>query len=129
MNHTGYYSFLRYGSLTLLLAATFLLSCHKQEMHDDNFLSLDKTSIRLDTLAGSSENVTVKSSVPWTAVVAPGATAWLQLDKTSGGPGNTVIKLTGTRNNGMATPQTGAVTFSPVNSSSLRPLTLAVTQK
>jgi len=79
MNHTGYYSFLRYGSLTLLLAAIFLLSCHKQEMHDDNFLSLDKTSIRLDTLAGSSENVTVKSSVPWTAVVAPGATAWLQL--------------------------------------------------
>ena len=98
-------------------------------MHDDNFLSLDKASIRLDTLAGSSENITVKSSVPWTAVVASGATSWLQLDKTSGGPGNTVIKLTGTHNNGMATPQTGAVTFNPANSSALRPVILAVTQK
>jgi hypothetical protein len=120
---------MNYTGLSFMLVSIFFLSCSKQETHDHNFLSLDKTNIRLDPLPGSSENITVQSSAAWTAVISSGTTTWLQLDKTSGGPGNTVIKLTGTSNNPTVASQTGTVVFSQVNGNTLQPVVLTVTQK
>jgi hypothetical protein len=108
MNHTGY-SFFNNRIFIVISASIFFLSCTKHEIPGDNFLSLDKTNARLDTLPGSSGNIAVGSSVPWTAVSSSGATEWLQLDKISGSAGNTAIKLSSIRNNGTASPGGGIV--------------------
>lgn len=127
MNYPGY-SFFHNRIFIVILTSIFFLSCRKHEIPGNNFLSLNKTNIRLDTLPGSSENITVQSSVSWTASISPGATEWLQLDRISGGPGNIVIKLSSIHNNGTATPQVATVTFSTANGA-LQPVVLTVTQK
>lgn len=123
-------AYLRYGFFTLLLAAVFISSCHKQDGTNNNdFLLLDKTTLRLDTSTGSSGNITVHSSVAWKATISPGANVWLKLDKTSGNTINTIITLSSIANNGTVTPQTATVTFSPTNGGNLNPVILTVTQK
>jgi len=114
--------------LHIAFAAVFLISCSKRDMHADDFLSLDKSSIRLDTLPGSSESIIVQSSVQWTAMVSSGAGEWLRLDKTTGGPGKTVVKLSSVHGNGTTTPQTATVTFSSTGGNP-HSVILTVTQK
>lgn len=115
----------RYGFY--LLIAAFLFSCHKEDKPDNNFLSIDKTDIRLDTAAGTTELITINSSVAWKAEIASGAAGWLQLDKVSGEPGKTMVKVSSIHGN--PSPAVGAVTFRPVDRGFPRPVVLNVTQK
>src|SRR5882724_2767654 len=118
-------AFSRFGPF-LIGWSLLLFSCRKQEHYSNNFLLLDKTSLRLDTLPGSSGDITVRSSISWTAVVSPDGAGWIALDKTSGGAGNTVIKVS---SSGGAATRTGSVTFRPDNGYLLQPIVLTVTQK
>lgn len=68
----------------LLVTSTFFFSCSKNAESDLFSLSLDKTSLRLDTVAGSSGTVTLQAADSWTAEIASDAASWLRLDKVSG---------------------------------------------
>jgi hypothetical protein len=106
----------------------FLLSCRKHEIQPSGTLSLSTIAIRLDTTIGTQSTVTVQSTVSWTAELSP-VVSWLRIDMTSGAPGNTVVRLIVLSNNGTANPQTATITFFPVGSSNIPPVTLTVTQK
>ncbi|MEO8404276.1 MAG: BACON domain-containing carbohydrate-binding protein [Chitinophagaceae bacterium] len=110
-------------SLTL-----FILSCRKHETITNGTLTLSTNAIHVDTTVNTQATFTVQSTVPWIAQL-PTTVNWISIDKTSGAPGNTIIKLTVLSNNGTATPQTATITFSPGINSNIPSVSITVTQK
>ncbi len=77
----------------LLYLFFILFSCRKTGTVSSGMLSLDKTAIQIDTAVGTVDSFSVQSTLQWTASISPGVD-WLRIDKSSGAPGNTQIKLT-----------------------------------
>jgi hypothetical protein len=115
-------------ALLLVVLILLLFSCRKHEMRSTGTLSLDKIAIRLDTTVGTQAIVTVRSTVSWKAELVP-AVSWIRIDIASAGAANTVVRLVVLSNNGTTDPQVATITFSPVSSSDISPVTLTVTQR
>jgi hypothetical protein len=105
-----------------------LFSCHKIDTNHSGTLFLSKNAIRIDTAIGSVDTFSVQSTVQWNASISPGA-GWLGIDKSSGGPGNTPIKLTIISNDATILTQVATITFSAVGNSNISPVILTVTKK
>ena len=109
------------------LALVFLGSCHKRDMATrfSEMLSLTKNTIILDGTSGSSDTFSIHSTLPWKASVSSAAN-WLQVDKTWGEPGNTVIRIT-VSSSSPITPTSVTITFSSLTDCCVQPVTLTVT--
>ncbi|MBS1663805.1 MAG: T9SS C-terminal target domain-containing protein [Bacteroidetes bacterium] len=118
---------MRYKVIPLILFVLLFISCHKEDKPDHNFLAIDKSEIRLDTAVGSTQMVTINSSVAWTAEIPSGSVAWLKLDTMAGAAGKTIVKVSSIKGN--PTPTTAAITFRAAGRSFPRPVVLMVTQK
>jgi hypothetical protein len=118
-------SYLTFLCLSLLIVGA---ACHKKDSSGPSgTLEVNRTTINLDTAVGFTGTLIVHSNLPWTATVSSGSN-WFQLNKTSGGTGDSVLTLTVLSNNGNATPRTATITFS-AGSSEVPPVTVTVTQK
>ena len=92
-------------------------------------LSLNKSAILVDTTVGTIDSFTVHSTVPWTASLSAGAN-WLQIDRSSGGPGgNTPVKLMVLSNDPAVLTETATITIAAVGLSNIPPVILTVTKK
>lgn len=110
----------------LVVVSAFFVSCSRDNEEDLFRLSLDRTTLRLDTVAGSAGSVVLQARVPWTAEVSANAAAWLQIDKTSGGLGKINIRVSFVRGSSVAVGQSGTITFRPAGGHG-RAVTLTVT--
>ncbi|HET6995345.1 MAG TPA: BACON domain-containing carbohydrate-binding protein, partial [Chitinophagaceae bacterium] len=86
---------------------------------------ISKNSMMLDSIDGSNDTLTIISTVQWKATISP-AVDWLQLDKTSGTPGNTVMKITLSPANQPINQRTITITFSAIDNSSVQPVNLTI---
>ena len=117
------------GKLCFLCSFLFILfSCHKNDLGPSGELSLNKTAIRVDTAVGTVDSFIVHSTVPWTASLSAGAN-WFQIDKSSGGSGNTTVKLTVLSNDPTVLTQTATITIAATGPGNISPVTLMVTKK
>ena len=114
-------------SLAIISVFSFwIASCHKQNFESSGSIELSKNAITLDSTSGSKDSITVYSPVAWQAVIAPGID-WLQIDKISGGPGNTVVRLTFRSTNQPTTPGSATISFKAINGNTTQPANLTVT--
>jgi hypothetical protein len=90
-------------------------------------LSVSRPILAVSTFSGYSDTFTVQSNIDWSITLSAGLSSWLTLDSMKGGAGQTVIKLS-ISNNATAS-QTGTITVSPVNNTTVSPQVITVKQQ
>ncbi|MDR7210705.1 cellulase family glycosylhydrolase [Flavobacterium piscis] len=84
-----------YKILLLLIVTGFSVSCSK-DGDEAPQLEVSATTVSFTPEGGTSEEITIEANSAWS--VSNPATSWLQLTKTSGASGTTVIKLIALKN-------------------------------
>ncbi|MDR7210710.1 cellulase family glycosylhydrolase [Flavobacterium piscis] len=84
-----------YRIVLLLIVTGFSVSCSKNDDEDPQ-LVVSATTVSFEPEGGTSEEITIDANSEWS--VSNPATSWLQLTKTSGASGTTVIKLIALKN-------------------------------
>ena len=84
-----------YKIVVLLIVTGFSVSCSK-DGDEAPQLEISATTVSFTAEGGTSEEITIDANSTWT--VSNPATSWLQLTKTSGTSGTTVIKLIALKN-------------------------------
>lgn len=94
---------------------------------DPASLTVSRSVLPVSTFAGFTDTFSVQSNLNWSITLSAGLSSWVTLDTLKGGSGNTVIKLS-IANNATAS-QTGTITVSPVNNTTVSPQVITVKQQ
>src|SRR5262245_30247934 len=114
-------------AFALLVMGAF--SACKKDSSPSNLaeLTVSRSILPVSTFAGFTDTFSVQSNLNWSITLSAGLSSWVTLDTMKGGSGNTVIKLS-VSNNATAS-QTGTITVSPVNSTTVSPQVITVKQQ
>jgi hypothetical protein len=115
-----------------LLAICIFGSCKKDTASTDptdpvvSTMNVSRTTIGVGTSAGYTDTFTVQANLDWTITLSSGLASWVTLDSMKGGSGKTVVKIS--ISNNPTASQTGTITVSPVNNSTVSPQVITLTQ-
>ena len=119
-------------AFTCLALIIIFSACNKKDNPSpppSGKISVSRTAIRVDTTLGATDTFVVHSTVPWTATLSPSTAQWLRLDKTNGGIGDSVVRLTVLSNIGVVTSgQAATITIAATNNYKADPASVTVTQ-
>lgn len=114
-------------SLGLLLA--LFTSCQKEISEDlpTSYLQTDSTRLLLPVGTGGKDSFRIKSNIQWQITVSPATADWFTTSITMGN-GSIKVVVSVTKNNTSDTVQKAIILISPVNNSSIKPVSIAVSQ-
>jgi hypothetical protein len=114
--------------LSGLLLAIFT-SCQKDinEVLSGPHLETDSTALTLPAVSAATDSFRIKASVEWQITVLPATADWFTTNITTGN-GDSKIVVTVTKNNTSDTIQKATIIISAVNNTSVKPVTISVSQ-
>ena len=112
-----------YKIVLLLMVTGFVVSCSKNEDEAPQLL-VSATTVSFKPEGGTSQEITIDANSAWS--VSNLATSWLQLTKTSGASGTTVIKFIALRNETLKLSRSVVLTFE-ANNGQTRKITIKQT--